>query len=171
MIERAGLTPETCVIDVGGGDSRLVDTLAARGLECLAVLDVSGAALHRAQARLGDAAAAVTWIEADVTADWSLKPMDIWHDRAVFHFLTAPADRAMYRSHLRRTLKVDGTAIVATFAIDGPEMCSGLPVARYSPETLAVELGVEFRLVEVVSHEHHTPWGTIQPLIYARFTR
>jgi trans-aconitate methyltransferase len=171
MIEAAGLTPETCVIDVGGGDSRLVDVLVARGLDCLAVLDLSGAALHRAQARLGDAAAALTWIEADVTADWSLKPMDIWHDRAVFHFLTSAEDRARYVSHLRNTLKDSGTAILATFALDGPETCSGLQVARYSRETLAAELGDEFRLVEAVPYEHRTPWDTIQPFLYARFTR
>jgi uridine phosphorylase len=171
MIEAAGLTPESCVIDVGGGDSRLVDALAARGLDCLAVLDVSGAALDRAQARLGDAAAALTWIEADVTADWSLKPMDIWHDRAVFHFLTTPDDRARYRAHLRHTLKLQGTAIIATFALNGPATCSGLPVARYSPQTLAAELGDEFLLIEVVPHEHRTPWGALQPFIYARFRR
>jgi len=171
MIEAAGLTPETCVVDVGGGDSRLVDTLVARGLDCLAVLDVSGAALHRAQERLGDQAAALTWIEADVTAGWTLKPMDVWHDRAVFHFLTTPEDRARYRFQLRQTLKAEGTVIVATFALDGPETCSGLPVARYSPETLAAELGNEFRLVESVPHEHRTPWGTVQPFVYARFIR
>jgi hypothetical protein len=171
MMEAAGLTPETCVIDVGGGDARLVDTLVARGLDCLAVLDVSGAALHRAQARLGDAAAALTWIEADVTADWSLKPMDIWHDRAVFHFLTTRRDRARYRAHLGQTLKIDGTAIVATFAPNGPEWCSGLPVARYSPEALAAELGSGFRLVEAVPYTHRTPWGTTQAFQYSRLTR
>lgn len=94
MMEAAGLTPDTCVLDVGGGDSRIVDALAVRGLECLAVLDVSGAALDRAKTRLGPAASIPIWIEADVASDWSLKPMDIWHDRAVFHFLTAPEDRA-----------------------------------------------------------------------------
>jgi Methyltransferase domain len=171
MIEAAGLTPETCVIDVGGGDARLVDTLVARGLDCLVVLDVSGAALHRAQARLGDAATALTWIEADVTADWSLKPMDIWHDRAVFHFLTTRRDRMKYRAHLSQTLKIHGTAIVATFAQDGPQWCSGLPVARYSPEALAAELGDTFRLVEAVPYTHRTPWGTTQAFQYSRFTR
>lgn len=171
MMEAAGLTSSTCVLDVGGGDSRLVDALAMRGLDCLAVLDVSSSALQRAQRRLGGHAAAFTWIEADVTRDWSLKPMDIWHDRAVFHFLTTPAARARYRAHLREVLKMDGTAIVATFAPDGPERCSGLPVARYSAETLAGELGDELRLVESVPYEHHTPWDTIQPFIYARFTR
>ena len=171
MIEAAGLTRETCVIDVGGGDSRLVDTLVARGLDCLAVLDVSGAALHRAQDRLGESAAPLTWIEADVTGDWSLKPMDIWHDRAVFHFLTAPEDRARYVAHLRHTLKVHGSAIVATFALDGPDRCSGLPVRRYSPESLSAELGKELRLVEAVPYLHHTPWGTSQSFQYSRFTR
>ena len=171
MLEATGLTRETCVLDVGGGDSRLVDHLAARGMDCLAVLDVSGAALRRARSRLGDAAAVPVWIESDVTGDWSLKPMDIWHDRAVFHFLTEAEDRARYRGHLQDTLRVHGTAIVATFGLDGPEQCSGLPVLRYSPESLAAELGDEFRLVEVRTYQHRTPWGTIQPFIYARFTR
>jgi hypothetical protein len=112
-----------------------------------------------------------TWIAADVTGDWSLKPMDIWHDRAVFHFLTDAADRTRYVRHLRETLKRDGSAIIATFALDGPEKCSGLPVARYSPETLAAELGDGFALVESVPHVHRTPWGTTQSFQYSRFTR
>jgi len=171
MMEAAGLSDETCVLDVGGGDSHLVDALTARGLDCLAVLDVSEAALARAQARLGDAAAVATWIVADVTGDWSLKPMDIWHDRAVFHFLTEPADRARYFVHLRQTLKLAGTAIIATFALDGPDKCSGLPVARYSPASLAAELGEGFRLVEAVPHQHQTPWGEAQSFQYSRFVR
>ena len=97
--------------------------------------------------------------------------MDIWHDRAVFHFLTDPADRARYKAHLQSTLKVGGTAIVATFTLDGPERCSGLPVSRLSPETLAAELGPGFALVQSVSHEHRTPAGAIQPFLYARFIR
>src|SRR5688500_13697532 len=94
MLEAAGLAADTCVIDVGGGESRLVDALLAKGLECLAVLDVSGEALHHAESRIGARGRIVTWIESDVTGAWSLKPMDIWHDRAVFHFLTAPEARA-----------------------------------------------------------------------------
>ena len=104
-------------------------------------------------------------------AEWSLKPMDIWHDRAVFHFLIAADDRSRYRDHLRRTLKTGGTAILATFALEGPETCSGLPVARYSPQTLAAEIGSEFHLVEAVPYEHRTPWGAVQPFVYARFRR
>jgi len=171
MMESAGLGPGTCVLDVGGGDSRLVDELASRGLDCLAVLDVSRAALHRAQERLGSLAGAFTWIETDVTADWSLKPMDIWHDRAVFHFLTTADERATYRTHLLQTVKPGGAVIIATFAPDGPERCSGLPVARYSADTLAKELGVDFTLIEAMRHEHRTPWGATQPFVYARFRR
>jgi hypothetical protein len=103
MMEAAGLGPETCVIDIGGGDSHLVDALVGRGLECLAVFDVSSAALDRARTRLGEAASTLTWIEADVATDWSLKPMDIWHDRAVFHFLTDAEDRARYHQPWRHS--------------------------------------------------------------------
>jgi SAM-dependent methyltransferase len=171
LMEAAGLTADTCVVDVGGGDSRLVDVLAARGLDCLAVVDVSSAALARAQARLGEAAHVPTWITADVTGAWSLKPMDIWHDRAVLHFLVDPEDQVKYVAHLRQTLKAHGTAIIATFAPDGPEWCSGLPVARYSPQTLAAVLGDGFALTESLPHIHVTPWGARQSFQYSRFLR
>jgi SAM-dependent methyltransferase len=171
MLQASGLTREMCVLDVGGGDSRLVDYLAGRGMDCLAVLDVSGAALQRAQSRLGDAAKVPVWIEADVTGDWNLTPMDIWHDRAVFHFLTTAEDQARYLQHLGAVLKVQGSAIIATFAPDGPEMCSGLPVARYSPESLAIRLGSGFTLAHARRHVHHTPWGTTQAFQYSRFIR
>jgi trans-aconitate methyltransferase len=105
MMEAAGLDRDSCVIDVGGGKSRLVDVLTARGLDSLAILDVSSSALLAARQRLGPAAPVPTWIEADVTSDWSVKPMDIWHDRAVFHFLTSPHDRARYRERLLSVLK------------------------------------------------------------------
>jgi SAM-dependent methyltransferase len=171
MIEAAGLSAGTCVVDVGGGESRLVDELLARGLDCLAVLDLSREALVHTRARLGESAHTVTWIEADVTADWSLKPMDIWHDRAVFHFLVDADDRSRYVAHLRETLKPHGSAIIATFAPDGPEKCSGLPVVRYSPSSLAAELGDGFRLIESRRHQHATPGGTIQSFQYSRFQR
>jgi SAM-dependent methyltransferase len=171
MIEAAGLTTETCVLDVGGGDSRLMDALVARGLTCLAVLDISAAALERARVRLGGAGAVPTWIVADVTSDWSLQPVDIWHDRAVFHFLTDAKDRERYREHLQTTLKPGGTAIFATFALEGPEQCSGLAVARYSPETLAAELGSNYQLASSFNHAHQTPGGSVQVFQYSRFTR
>ena len=157
------------MIDVGGGDSRLVDRLVARGLTCLTVVDISGAALRRAKARLPNAP--VTWIEADVTAEWSAAPADIWHDRAVFHFLTDAADRARYVEHLTRTLKPGGQAVMATFAPAGPPTCSGLAVARYSPEALATELGAAFRLEDSVRETHRTPSGATQEFWHSRLTR
>jgi SAM-dependent methyltransferase len=171
MIEAIGLTPDTCIVDVGGGESRLIDALVAAGLDCLAVLDVSHEALDHARARIGSASRLVTWIESDVTGAWSLKPMDVWHDRAVFHFLVEPEDRRRYLVHLRQTLKVNGGAIIATFAPDGPDTCSGLPVARYSPEALAAELGDEFTLIESQPHSHITPSGAVQSFQYSRFQR
>jgi Methyltransferase domain len=158
-------------VDIGGGDSRLVDHLIERSVSCLAVLDVSSAALTRAQQRLGPDANRVQWLEYDVTDAWSVSPRDIWHDRAVFHFLTDADDRQHYVQHLRDTLKLSGSAIVATFALDGPEKCTGLPVMRYSPETLAEELGQGFALIESVPHQHQTPWGSIQSFQYSRFVR
>jgi len=171
MLEAAGLTRDTCVIDIGGGESRLVDHLIARGMGCLTVLDVSAEALSRAQARLGDAASSVDWIAADVSGPWAARPVDIWHDRAVFHFLTAAEDRDRYRAHLMHTLKPGGTAVIATFALDGPEKCSGLAVARYSPETLGRELGASFELRDARTHTHATPWGTSQSFQYSRWAR
>jgi len=171
LLEAAGLNAETCVLDVDGGDSRLVDHLVARGMDCLAVLDVSGAALAPARSRLGLQASIPTWLEADVTGAWTLEPMDIWHDRAVFHFLTSPDDRQKYRRHLLQTLKPGGSAIVATFSLDGPERCSGLPVQRYSPDTLSAELGPELEMIETLPHIHTTPWGSRQSFVYCRFRR
>jgi len=159
------------VLDVGGGDSRLVDYLLAQSVSCVYVLDISPAALTRAQDRLGSRRHEVTWIEADVTSDWPVPSVDIWHDRAVFHFLTTAEDRGRYKARLQQALRASGTAVIATFALDGPEKCSGLPVARYSPESLAAELGSEFRLVDAVRQEHRTPSGAVQSFVYSRFTR
>ena len=111
------------------------------------------------------------WIEADVTKEWSIKPMDIWHDRAVFHFLTTADERERYVVHLQSTLKLGGAAIIATFALDGPEKCSGLPVARYSPDTLSEALGSTFKLVEARPYRHRTPWGAEQSFQYSRFMK
>ena len=171
MIQASGIVPETSVLDIGGGESRLVDALLALGLRRLAVLDVSAEALEHTRNRLGPAGKSITWIEADVTGDWTADPVDIWHDRAVFHFLTDPAERARYFDHMVKTVSPNGTAIIATFALDGPEMCSGLPVVRYSPETLAREIGPPFVLVETRRHTHVTPRGTTQSFQYSRFRR
>jgi len=169
FLQAAGLNGHSCVIDVGAGDSRLVDALLDLGVTCVSVLDVSAAALSRTRQRLGDRAASVNWILADVTGDWSVPPVDFWHDRAVFHFLIAAADRRRYVEHLRRSLKPGGYGVIATFAPDGPSRCSGLPVARYSPDSLVAELGREFELQRSSVELHQTPTGTTQPFSYAVF--
>lgn len=158
------------MIDAGGGDSRLVDRLVALGLHCLTVVDISGAALARAQNRLRNAP--VRWIEADVAgAEWSVPAADLWHDRAVFHFLTDDADRARYIEHLKRTLKVGGQMIIAAFALEGPPKCSGLPVVRYSPEALGAEFGPSFTLQESAPETHVTPFGATHEFWYSRLRR
>ena len=155
---------------MGGGDSRLVDQLVARGIRCVTVVDIAAAALSRARHRLPHAP--VTWIEADVAGmGWTADPADLWHDRAVFHFLTDRADRARYVERLTRTLKPGGQAVIATFALEGPPKCSGLQVVRYAPEGLAAELGASFRLQETVREAHRTPGGTTQEFWYSRFGR
>ena len=171
LIEAAGLRLDTCVLDVGGGASRLVDTLLAKGVGCVCVLDIAEEALVRSQARLGPDGGRVKWIVADVTGQWAAKPVDIWHDRAVFHFLTEASDRANYVMQLRQHLKPGGTAIIATFGPDGPEECSGLPVVRYSPEALAAELGPDLTLVESVPELHQTRSGRTQSFQYSRFLK
>jgi hypothetical protein len=135
------------------------------------VLDISGAALARARRRLEPQQDLVTWIETDVTAHWQVPPVDIWHDRAVFHFLTDQRDRADYLDRLREHLKSSGSAVIATFALDGPAKCSGLPVMRYSPDSLGVELGSDFTLVDVQVEQHETPGGADQSFCFTRFRR
>ena len=163
--------PRGSVIDVGGGASLLVDRLVELGFE-VAVLDLSAKALFFAKDRLGAAAAKVQWIEGDVTAA-QLPPeaFDVWHDRAVFHFLTDPADRALYKDQLRCALKPGGWLVMATFSLAGPPKCSGLDVARYSSETLSKELGKDFELLEAKSETHVTPFDTRQEFVFCRFKR
>lgn len=148
-----------------------MDHLLARGLSCVAVLDISGAALARAQARLGVAQTRVAWIEADVTAEWSVPQVDIWHDRALFHFLVESDDRARYVARLKRAVRLGGSVIIATFGLDGPERCSGLPVQRYSAATLGAEIGPAFDLAQTAHERHRTPFGTEQSFCYSRFVR
>jgi SAM-dependent methyltransferase len=144
--------------------------LLARQVTCVTVLDISAAAIARAQARLGPAQSRVTWIQADVVDDWPVPVVDIWHDRAVFHFLTEADDRARYRARLRAGLRPGGSLIVAAFGPEGPPMCSGLPTVRYSPEALSIELGASYSLQEAVREMHQTPFGTSQEFWYSRFS-
>lgn len=140
--------------------------MLARGLTCVTVLDVSRAALDRARARLSPNDGVARWIEADVTGDWHIEPVDIWHDRAVFHFLTDPADRAAYLDRVARTVKPGGHVIIATFAADGPERCSGLPVVRYSAEAMAHEFRQLATPVRTVAERHVTPAAGVQSFCY-----
>ena len=135
------------------------------------MLDISAGALARARTRLGPAHEQVSWIEADVMDDWPVPSVNIWHDRAVFHFLTDANHRARYRERLREGLRPGGTLIVATFGPNGPDRCSGLPTMRYSPEALVAEFGAPFRLEESIRESHATPFGTTQEFWYSRFTR
>jgi ubiquinone/menaquinone biosynthesis C-methylase UbiE len=162
----------TTIIDVGGGASTLVDDLLHEGYTSLTVLDVSPAALAEARERLGDEARNVTWLEADITqARLPEAAYDVWHDRAVFHFLTQAQQRQAYLATLVRALRPGGHVVIATFAEDGPEQCSGLPVVRYSPAHLKAELGDAFTLVQYEREEHHTPAGVAQRFIYCLFRR
>ncbi|MDG4649029.1 class I SAM-dependent methyltransferase [Roseibacterium sp. SDUM158017] len=165
--------PEQEVIDVGGGASRLVDGLLARGYGRATVLDVSGEALAISRKRLAEAADRVRWIEADVTRWQPDRAYALWHDRAVFHFLTDPGARADYLSRMKQALETGGHAILATFAEDGPETCSGLPVARYSPEALSLEIADRLPFLPVASerHVHVTPMGREQKFQVSVFRR
>jgi hypothetical protein len=170
-LDGAGVAPTASVVDVGGGASRLVDVLLARGFSDLTVLDVAAPALGLSRARLGAAAERVTWIVADVTRWRPERRWDVWHDRAVFHFLTDVNDRAAYRCALEAGTAAGSVVVIATFAPDGPERCSGLPVQRWSPETLAEELGPAFALERTWREAHHTPAGATQTFQWTVFRR
>lgn len=170
-LDRFGATPSQSLIDIGGGASTLVDALLARGWRDLTVLDIAAEALAAAQLRLGEGGAAVTWEVADIT-DWqSPRQYNIWHDRAVFHFLTEPQQRAAYLRALGAGLEQGGLAIFATFALDGPEKCSGLTVERYDADKLARTLGPEFRPEASWRDDHVTPWGSAQTFTWSVFRR
>jgi hypothetical protein len=175
LIVQAGATRKSAIIDIGGGASRLVDNLLEQGFEDVTVLDLSGAALTAAKSRLeshlGTSAERISWIVADATIWEPARPYDIWHDRAAFHFLTDANDRAAYIERLGRGLKIAGHAIIATFALDGPEKCSGLPVARYDSASLGQALGTAFKLVHTQRHEHATPWDSRQIFQFSVFRR
>jgi SAM-dependent methyltransferase len=167
LIRETGVPLSASIIDVGGGASTLVDDLLAAGYQALTVLDLSRAALASAQERLGEKATSVQWLEANITtAELPIHAHDVWHDRAVFHFLTEPADRQAYIDLVLRAVKPGGHVIVATFAEDGPTQCSGLPVVRYSADGLHAEFGAPFKLLRHEKEAHHTPSGMVQRFVY-----
>ena len=172
LIERAAPDRGAAVVDVGGGASTLVADLLARGYRDLSVLDISAAALNVARERLGEAADKVTWLAADLLdAPLPQARYDLWHDRAVFHFLTEAEQRAHYLRQLARALKPGGHAVLATFGPQGPLKCSGLDTVRYDAWELARVLGDGFTLVDSTLELHATPFGTTQPFLYALFRR
>ena len=167
----AKAAPHGSVIDVGGGASRLVDALIEAGHGDITVLDISEVALDRAKTRLGNRAARVKWIRADITQWTPTRTWDVWHDRAVFHFLTEAAAQDAYVAALTAATHPGSAVILSTFAPTGPEHCSGLPVQRYSPAQLAARLGPGFALYDEALESHLTPWGATQDFAYAALRR
>lgn len=167
LIERTTDVQNAAIIDVGGGESTLVDDLLARGCKDITVLDVSEKAIEVTKKRLGAAAEKVHWLEADIE-NAELRPCayDVWHDRAVFHFLTTPERRLAYVRQAARAVKPGGHVIVSTFGPEGPLECSGLRVMRYDADSLLDEFGGRFRLVESSKEHHLTPFGTTQQFLY-----
>lgn len=167
FIEAAAPDRASRIIDIGGGESTLVDDLLAHGYGKVSVLDISPTALEVTKARLGKLADRVEWIAADVTAfDFPSDTYNVWHDRAVFHFLTAATDRTAYVEKVSKSVKPGGGVIIDTFGPEGPSKCSGLDVQRYSAESLHGEFGRRFRLIDSVEEMHETPFGTRQQFVY-----
>jgi len=167
LIQAAAPTLDAQIIDVGGGESTLVDDLLARGYANVSVMDLSATALEVAKARLGTLASAVAWLCGDVRSfAFSQHRYDVWHDRAVFHFLTDAQDRLAYVRQVNHAVKPGGHVIVATFGPEGPDKCSELDVMRYDPQSLHGEFGAPFRLVDNLTELHETPSGAIQQFTY-----
>jgi len=167
LIERAARSQAAAIIDVGGGESTLVDDLIRRGFDNVTVLDISPTALDATKERLGRAGERVHWLAADITSvSLPGHSFDIWHDRAVFHFLTAAEDRAAYVRNVLHAMRPGGFVIVSTFGPEGPTRCSGLDVVRYDSENLHAQFGAHFRLIDSSKEVHYTPWGTAQQFLY-----
>ena len=171
QIEASGIGKDEPLIDVGGGASLLVASLVEAGFRRVTVLDISPAAIHTAQARLGARADEVRWLTEDITRYTPTETYKVWHDRAVFHFLTEAAERQAYLRAAEQALIPGGQMIIATFAPDGPEKCSGLPVVRYDAQSLAKEAGKNFEPLESCAETHAMPGGGKQSFSYCRFRR
>ncbi len=171
LIGRTGFAPEAAIIDIGGGASALAGRLLQNGHRDITVLDISATALGVARAALGAEAEHIHWIAEDITVWRPQRQYAVWHDRAVFHFLTAEMDRSAYLAALRAGTTAGSQVVIATFAPDGPERCSGLPVQRYSPQSLAETLGEDFTLVDSGREAHLTPGGNTQHFQFSRFSR
>ena len=175
LIHDTGVDKTASIIDIGGGASTLIDNLLAADYQNLSVLDISASAIEQAKNRLGlsniKLPDKVNWIEQDITTFVSEQPFDVWHDRAVFHFLTDANDRSKYVNTISNSLQPGAQAIIATFNLDGPEKCSGLEIVRYSTETLSEIFSENFKLIKTKTEEHKTPGGSSQSFVYCRFVR
>ncbi len=169
LINSFGLPKSAHIIDVGGGDSKLVDHLLHDGYENITVLDISAKALEKAKERLGEQASKVKWVVSDVTAFESPEHFDIWHDRAAFHFLTTPEQKEKYRT--LAAAKVTGFLAIGTFSENGPEKCSGLPISRYSEPALSGVFERDFDKVQCRTEDHTTPFGTTQNFLFCTFRK
>lgn len=170
LIERAAPDLNATIIDIGGGEATLVDDLIERGYQHLNVLDISQAAIDTTRQRLGKVADRVNWLVADITtADLPSQQYDVWHDRAVFHFLTQPAQRVAYVRQVLDAVKPGGHVIIATFGLGGPQKCSGLEIVRYDAGSLQAEFGDRFQLSETSTELHKTPFNTTQQFLYCHF--
>lgn len=171
LINESGIKKDAAIIDIGGGASRLVDHLLEQGYQNMAVLDLSSSAIQHARLRLGDRQSQVEWFIEDVTGFNPPRKFDLWHDRAVFHFLTDAADRQQYKHHLQQGLITGGHLIIATFAIGGPEKCSGLDIVQYDANKISAELGDDYQLVDVHYELHITPAEKEQKFNYFHFKK
>jgi SAM-dependent methyltransferase len=169
FIQSFGLTKTSRIIDIGGGDSKLVDYLLEEGFENITVLDISAKALEKAQTRLGDKAKKINWVVCDVTDFEPYTSYDIWHDRATFHFLTTSEQVSKYMETARKS--VNGYLTIGTFSDNGPTKCSGLEIKRYSEQTLTTELNNGFDKIRCVTEDHLTPFNTTQNFLFCSFKR
>ena len=171
LIQETAIPLSAAIVDVGGGTSKLAGLLLAAGYSDVTVADISRSALVLSQAELGAAAEQITWVGADVRSHDFARLFDLWHDRAVFHFMVEDDDRAGYLRVLRRTLRPDGHVVLAAFGPEGPTQCSGLPVVRYGADELAGVLGRDFELISAQTQQHRTPRGNEQQFTYSHFRR
>jgi 2-polyprenyl-3-methyl-5-hydroxy-6-metoxy-1,4-benzoquinol methylase len=171
LLDALHIEPGASVVDVGAGASRLVDALLDRGFDDITLLDVAGSALEVTRRRLGPRGTQIQWIAADVLAWHPDRQFDVWHDRAAFHFFVDPIDRTRYVDVVKAAVSVGGHVLIATFAPDGPEHCSGLPTARYDTESLSAVFDDSFVVADTRREEHRSPAGTMQPFTWTAFTR
>lgn len=171
FIESFALGPDARILDVGGGESRLADCLLDRGFRNITVLDISAEALRHAQERLGDRAALVQWVVADIADYTPEHPFDVWHDRATFHFLTTQLEVRRYLSGARAAVRAGGYVVIGSFSHSGPEKCSGLPVRQYNEPELTLELKNGFNKIRCITEDHRTPWDAVQEFLFCSFRR